>query len=344
MTPSGNRFRTTLALCMLSLSFARSQPAEEPLFDGLSRSLKHDYLSFGILLRSVADYQPERSFPGTNGFTISEMRFLIYGKVDNSFGYLFTATLVKSPAILDARLSYRISPLLTLDMGQYKAPFSAEWLTPAQIIDCVYRSQVVNALGVGRQIGLQSRGRLSGDAFTYAMGLFNGSGTAGNANDNNGFMVAGRVTAKPRLFAAAADSIVFGLNAAYSRDKAVDLGNGFWPGFKGRRTVLGADLRLASGGAFLAAEGITARLADSLTNVPFGYYITAGYSVAAECALLVRWDYFRSDGIGRDGRLVILGCNLWPGRLTEIQVNYIVSVDDAVFKHHRVQLNAQFAF
>jgi hypothetical protein len=66
--------------------------------------------------------------------------------------------------------------------------------------------------------------------------------------------------------------------------------------------------------------------------------------VLSNMQVLVRWDDFRPDGVRPDSRLAILGINYWPTGATKFVLNYIVSPDDRVFKHHRLLLNAQVAF
>ena len=134
-----------------------SQQSQAPDDQNMVRAVKKDYCSLGFLVQSVADFQPERTLVGSNGFSIANVRILVSGRLQGSFGYLIQTSMIKSPALLDAKVYYEFSPAFAMDFGQFKAPFSAEYLIYAGNIDFVNRSQVVSALAPGRQIGLQGR-------------------------------------------------------------------------------------------------------------------------------------------------------------------------------------------
>ncbi len=333
-----------LILCFVT--FARAQ--DEPLFNELTKTFKKDYLSLGVLFQSVADFQIERSFSGNNGFNISNMRINLSGELDNGFGYLFKTNVINSPAILDAKMYYRVSLGFTVDVGQFKSPFSAEFLIGAGSIDFVNRSQVVTALVPGRQIGVQARGWTSQKTLSYAVGVFNGNSFRDNNNDNGDFLTSGRLALYPKIFDAgkASDRLEIGLNMAISNDDRANLGGGFLSAFEGKRTLLGGDFRLTRDKLLLSGEAIYARLkfGDNQTIKPTGFHATAGYMITKKSQLLLRWDSFTPDRLRPDSRLLILGYNLWPTKVTELQVNYIISTDNSSIDHHQLLVNAQMNF
>lgn len=338
--------RSILPLILLCINMAQAQ--DEPQFEALTNAFKKDYLSLGVLFQSVADFQIERSFGGNNGFNISNMRINIYGELDNGFGYLFKTSVINSPAILDAKMYYRISPGSTIDAGQFKAPFSAEFLIGAGSIDFVNRSQVVTAITPGRQIGVQVRGWAPQNVASYAVGVFNGNSFRDNGNDNGDFLTAARVVLYPKVFGEshASNRLEIGVNTAYSNDKRASLGGGFLNVFNGKRTLLGGDFRLTKDRLLLSGEMIYARLKFGRTTTvePTGFHATAGYMITGKSQLLLRWDSFTPDGLQPDSRLLIVGYNLWPTKATELQVNYIIPTDDGDYKHHQLLVNAQLAF
>ncbi len=342
------RLQTIAVFVLVLCSGAFAQSQDEPRFNELTKTFKKDYLSVGILLQSVGDFQIERSFAGNNGFNISNMRINLYGELDNGFGYLFKTNLISSPAILDAKMYYRVSPGFTLDAGQFKAPFSAEFLIGAGGIDFVNRSQVVTALAPGRQIGVQARGWASQNLASYAVGAFNGNSFRDNGNDNGDFLTAGRLAFYPKISSEnnASDRLEIGVNAAISNDDRANFGGGFISGFQGKRTLLGGDFRLRRDKLLLSGEAIYARLkfGGSRTAKPTGFHATAGYMITGKSQLLLRWDSFTPDGLQPDSRLLILGYNLWPTKVTELQVNYIISTDDGSIDHHQLLVNAQMNF
>lgn len=324
------------AVLALNSKAATAQSNDEPLFDALEQHFKRDELSLGVLVQAVTDLQIERSFAGRNGFSMANLRLLLYGELDQGFGYFVAINAINTPGILDARLYYQVSPALRLSIGQFKAPFSAEFLTYAGSIDFVNRSQVVANLAPGRQIGFEVSGKLADKTISYAAGLFNGNGTARNNNDNNDFLYAGRLTFYPHD--PAANHVEIGLNAAFSNDNI--------SGLTRKRTLLGADFRMTRDKLLLSGEVIWARwrFSESAISKPWGYHATAGYMVTPKSQLLLRWESLLFDSPAADSRLLVFGYNLWPTKATELQINYLINTDDADFDRHQLLINAQLAF
>ncbi len=303
----------------------------------------------GVLFQEVADFQAERSFAGNNGFNISTMRFKLSGELDGGYGYLFQTNFVNTPAILDAKIYYKISPRLCIEMGLFKPPFSKEYLTGADAIDFVNRSQAVNALVAGRQIGTQAIVTTDDGFLSGTLGLFNGDKLSTNNNDNNNFMYVGRLLLLSKLLnqGAIKGQWELGVNAAFSDDHQVQIGNGALPLFDGKRTLWGVDGRLMYEDWLFSGEVDAARLIPSQTNTaktPYGYQLTCGYMVTRKSQMLIRFESFLPDGLIPSSDLIIIGCNLWPTKATGLQLNYIVPTKDNVIKHHEVLVNAQLSF
>jgi hypothetical protein len=69
--------------------------------------------------------------------------------------------------------------------------------------------------------------------------------------------------------------------------------------------------------------------------------------VSGKSQLLARWDSFDArDLFNAEGKAdwVVLGFNHWPTKATELQVNYIIDVDDNDLKHHQWLVNVQIVF
>ncbi|RMI06632.1 MAG: hypothetical protein D6681_08425, partial [Calditrichaeota bacterium] len=331
-------------------------------WEKLNRDFKKPYFSVGILLQTVGDFQIERNIPGTtNGFTISNLRLNVGGELDHHFGYFIQANFINQPAILDARMYYRIAPGLVVEAGQFKAPFSREFLTGAASIDFVNRAEAVTALSPGRQIGAQIRGALGNEVFHYAVGVFNGNGIGANGNENNHLMVVGRgeLRLRPNVGKDHAQ-LSLGASAATSTDRDVRLpGYLFFSYFTGDRTVWEVDARLEWASLLLAGEYLSGHLDGRFESQihpqiigqvrirnthPFGYYLTAGYKIIPPVQALLRYEYFDSDLYTPLTRRFIAGINIWPTQATEIQINYLINRDDSEFKHHQLLINAQIGF
>ncbi len=329
-------------------STLQAQGTEEPIFDRLRETFKKDYLSVGVLLQAVADFQVERTLPTENGFSIANFRLLLQGEMDEGFGYFLQTNFAGTPAILDARMSYRASPLLAFDAGQFKAPFSREFLTSAASIDFVNRSQAVTALVPGRQIGLQARFNDRGRTVAVSGGIFNGNGTRPNGNDNENLMYAGRVAVTPRLGPAGTGrTLEVGVNIAHSDDDGSTFGGGFVTDFVGTRTHVGGDVRLTANKWLVSGELVYAELRPTLgiDRSPWGFHTTVGYMLSPKMQVLARFDGFDADIIGLDrSDLLILGFNAWPTAVTEFQINYLVDARDTAVDHHQLLMNFQFGF
>ncbi len=334
-----------VVLLLMPCPRVAAQEEPEPEFDRLIAAVKHDYLSLGVLLQAVTDLQLERTLQGSNGFSIANFRLLLYGRLDSGFAYWLQTNVAGSPAILDAMMSYRTGGVLTFDVGQFKTPFSFEFLTLASSIDFVNRAQVVTALAPGRQIGLQVRFDDVSRTFGARAGMFNGNGTKPNGNDNNNFLYAGRIFVTPHM-GSADRSLIVGASGAYSKDDGSTFGGGFVTDFSGTRTHLGGDARLQVDRWLFSGELLYANLQPTVgaERNPWGFHTTVGYFLSPKTQTLVRFDGFQPDDGGERSDVVVVGFNAWPTFVTEFQVNYLIDVRDAAFDHHQLLANFQLGF
>lgn len=338
----------TVGLLLLCATPASAQQSDEPIYQQLVDMFKRDYLSIGVLLQTVADWQIDRTFPGNNGFSVANFRLSLSGELDQRFGYFLQTNFAASPSILDARMYYRFTPQVAVDVGQFKSPFSYEFLTSAASIDFVNRSQVATALAPGRQIGIQLRTSNAARTFGFNVGAFNGNGTRPNGNDSDNLLYAARLYGARDIERSNGTHtrIDVGVNAAFSEDDLSTFGSGFVTNFSGDRAVLGADARVGHGPYLVSAEVIYASLEPTVgpERDPWGLHTTFGYMFTDKVQGLVRWDGFDpDDGIGRRD-WIVFGLNVWPTIVTEFQVNYIVDTDNAAPDHHQLLVNFQFGF
>jgi phosphate-selective porin len=342
--------RRGAALALIAAALAVAAPAaraqSEPRLAQLRKQLKQEYFSVGALLQVIADAQSERQFAGENGFSIANARLNIRGRLDQGFSYFVQTNFVRQPALLDGRLTYRFSDLFSVDAGQFKAPFSHEFLVVASDIDFVNRSQVVTLLAPGRQIGAQVRGK-SQRGWSYGLGLFNGNGIGSNGNDGAGMMLVvrgSRVAAEDRPLA-------FGFNGAWSDDTAADIGvtiggEPLLQDFEGTRLLGGVDARWTPGKYLLATEFIYGNIDPAegeILNV-YGYHATAGVFVTERSQLLLRLDQIETDEAEVDSDLLLLGYNFWPTSVTEIQANVVAPLIDFQVDRVGFVINLQIVF
>ncbi len=334
------------AACVLGAAPA-SAAGEEPRFESLLERFRTPALRITALLQVVADFQPERSFSGRNGFSLAASRLGIAGQLDRDFSYLMRANFSASggPSILDARLSYAPRPDVAVDLGQFKVPFSKEFLTGAGTIDFVNRAQFVSALVPGRQLGAQVRGTAAGERLALAAGLWNGNAAASNGNDDDRFLYAARATVRPLATPGAPGPLELGANVAVSRDRNSSLLAGSLPGFAGRRRLAGADVRWTPGDWLASGEVIGARLEPDAGGrlEPWGFQVTGGYRWTPRLQGLARFERFRPDGASADLDLFIAGLNVTASRPIGIQVNLVLPTN-AGRRHQQLLLNTQLDF
>jgi phosphate-selective porin len=104
----------------------------------------------------------------------------------------------------DIFINWHAVPEANLKVGQWKAPFGLEQITPDATIFTIERSLPTGAITPERQIGVMLWGKPltniaqeQKDLVTYYAGVFNGNGRNFNNNDNNEFMYVGRLELLP---------------------------------------------------------------------------------------------------------------------------------------------------
>src|SRR4029453_1621623 len=104
----------------------------------------------------------------------------------------------------DIFVNWHQFPEAQIKVGQWKAPFGLEQLTPDTTLYLAERSLPTGAITPDRQIGAQLWGKPfttvwpeQKDLLTYYAGVFNGNGRNTSINDNNSFMYVGRLELTP---------------------------------------------------------------------------------------------------------------------------------------------------
>ena len=305
--------------------------------EALKSQFNSDRLKIGGLFQFVFDHQNTRMASGENGFSVANLRLKFSGKFSGGFGYRFQMNFINSPSVLDAVLYYTVSDQFKISAGQFKAPFSGEYLISAADIDFVNRSQIASSLVPKRQIGMQASGLLSNGLIEYRAGVFNGNGIRSNVNDNSNYLYVGRVIVKPKLFENPNDAIEIALNAGISNDSSSV--------FHGERKYFGGDFRISFGKFLLSGEFITNRFssAGAVASDANGFQTTAGYKIFTNLQLLARYDSY-SPPVVAASEYIILGLNFIPTGSTGIQINYLIDKDRTAFEYNQLLINAQIVF
>src|SRR5437016_8423853 len=152
----------------------------------------------GFGLRALKDrFRLRRTRINLTGDFAEQFDFKVegdFGQGDglNSNRLAFSAT--------DIFVNWHQFPEAQVKVGQWKAPFGLEQLTPDPSLIIIERSLPTGAITPDRQIGAQLWGKPftniwpdEKDLLTYYAGIFNGNGRNVSVNDNNNFMYVGRL-------------------------------------------------------------------------------------------------------------------------------------------------------
>lgn len=198
----------------------------------------------------------------------------------------------------------------TLILGQFKTPFSLEYLTGFSLLQTAGRSQVVEQLAVRRDVGVMAHFAFRNLA-TLAGTIVNGEGPNSLRNANGKQLAAGRLTVMPAPSLAIA---------------------GKWAG-EGADHRWGYDVRWMMNGLVLEGERIERRapISAGIAQRAAGRYLMASYRVGRHLQPVVKWEQMRDArteaGVTSEARLTwtTYGLNVVSGaEAIRFQANWIV--------------------
>jgi phosphate-selective porin len=261
----------------------------------------------------------------------------------------------------DIFVNWHQFPEAQIKVGQWKAPFGLEQLTPDTSLYLIERSLPTGAITPERQIGVQLWGKPFAsiwpdqkDLVTYYAGIFNGNGRNISNNDNNNFMYVGRLESTLfKGFFGKDSSLKLGADVLNSRDDAgtnisqtlnllVNADGSLSPFVlptADERTAWSVDAWLKLGpfdliGEYLE-EYVNGRTVNGVPGMPDfttnGYYITAGYYlIPKKLQAAVRWEDLNPGQRGSDGiHSITGGLNYYiHGDDLKLMVNYIHTWSD----------------
>jgi phosphate-selective porin OprO/OprP len=263
----------------------------------------------------------------------------------------------------DIFVNWHQFPEAQIKIGQWKAPFGLEQITPDTTLYMIERSLPTGAITPERQIGIQLWGKPFAniwpdqkDLLTYYAGIFNGNGRNITNNDNNNFMYVARLELMPfkgKIFGQES-FLKLGGDVLNSRD---DAGTNISPALNllvnddgslspftlpsaDERTAWSVDAWLKLGRFDLIGEFLQERVHPRTVNgVPptfsrfttDGFYITSGYFlIPKKLQLAARWEHLNPGQKGNDGISSITGgLNYYiHGDDLKLMVNYIHTWSD----------------
>lgn len=313
-------------------------------------------------------------------FRLRRARINMTGEYAEQFDFKIEGDFALSDGLSSNRLGFEATdifanwhayPEAQIKIGQYKAPFGLEQLTPDTLLYVIERSLPTGALTPERQIGIQVWGKPftnlwpeQKDLLAYYAGVFNGDGRNVSVNDNNSFMYVGRVELMPfkgKIFGHDS-SLKLGADGLDSLD---DAGTNISPALTlkvnsdgslssfnlptaGERTAWSVDAWLKLGPFDLIAEyleeyvnsrtvdGISPAFADFTAS---GFYVEGGYFIIPKkLQAVVQWQQFNPGQRAFDGiQSITGGLNYYlHGDDIKFMVNYIHTWSDFRDAHPEV--------
>ncbi len=263
----------------------------------------------------------------------------------------------------DIFINWHQFPEAQIKVGQWKAPFGLEQITPDTKLFTIERSLPTGAITPERQIGIQLWGMPfthlwpeEKNLVTYYAGVFNGNGRNTTNNDNNNFMTVGRLELLPykgKLFGQDV-SLKFGGDVLNSRDdKGTNIsqtlnllvnGDGSLSPFvlpgADERTAWSADAWLTVGPFDLIGEYL-AEDVDGRTVLgvkpgfkdfdPSGWYVQGSYFIIPKkLQAVVKWEALEPDQVDDDNiHSLTAGLNYYiHGDSIKLMANYVHTWSD----------------
>src|SRR5881392_3463653 len=263
--------------------------------------------------------------------------FKIEGEFENSDGISSNRTDFSGTDIF---VNWHQFAEANVKVGQWKAPFGLEQITPDPSLIIIERSLPTGAITPERQVGAQVWGKpftniwpAQKDLLTYYAGIFNGNGRNTSVNDNNNFMYVGRLELMPfkgKIFGQDS-SLKLGGDVLNSRDDAgtnisqslnllVNADGSLSPFVlpeADERTAWSVDAWLKLGPFDLIGEFLQERVHPRTPNgvapefskfTTDGFYVTgAYYLIPKKLQLAARWEHLNPGQKGNDGIQSITG-------------------------------------
>ena len=328
-------------------------------------ALKDRFRLRRVKIRMTGEFAENFDFKIEGNLEQSDSAITAIKSVDFANGKITTVTNSNRTEFsgTDIFVNWHQFPEAQIKVGQWKAPFGLEQLTPDEAIFTIERSLPTGAITPERQIGAQIWGKPltnilpdEKDLVTYYAGIFNGNGRNFNNNDNNEYMYVGRLELLPfkGKLLGQDSSLKLGADVLNSRDDAgtnisqtlnlkVNADGSLSPftlPSPDERTAWSVDAWLELGRFDLIGEYLQEHVEGRTVNgVPptfsnfttDGFYVTgAFYLLPKKLQAVVQWQYLNPGQKGNDGLYSILGgLNYYiRGDDLKLMVNYIHTWSD----------------
>lgn len=213
-----------------------------------------------------------------------------------------------------------------MQVGQFKTPFTREFITSLAELETADRSTVVDSLAPKRDIGVMADYAFGGRGVVI-VGVFNGDGQNVTVNRDSSALGVARVAVRPLPF------LALGTNVAR---------------YFGDSTRYGADANLESPWVILRAEYV-GQHHDQVAGEDKGWYALAAAPVRPWIEPVLKYEWFNRPTVSGDAeknRAWTAGVNLFPwGKATRLTLEYVSrSVGEPGIRKSQALAQAQVIF
>ncbi len=210
-----------------------------------------------------------------------------------------------SVALQDAYVRWAHNAL-GIQVGQFKTPFTREYITSLPEVETADRSTVVDSLAPKRDIGLMADYAFGGRGLILA-GVFNGEGQNITANTDSSALAVARLAFRPAPY------LLLGVNAAH---------------YFGDSTRYGVDASIEAPWIILRGEYIGQHRDELGVDDDQGWYALAAAPLRPWLQPVLKYEWFDRGGIAPTGTLKnrawTAAVNLFPwGRATRFTLEYV---------------------
>ncbi len=300
-------------------------------------SVNHGKIAFSGFLHQ--QYYGELGDNDRSTFISKRARLGAKGSLNQYAKYKFLGEFASSPKLLDAMLSISPNEHWSLNFGQFKPPYGAEFLTSATSFPFV-STWKGKGLGTDRDVGasITFKNKISPDfSVKFDVGIFNGSGINTSDANNDKNIVGRAVFTVANMFSAAPNFII---------GKTNDTGM-----MKQDISTYGGSVNWKWNNELVQAEYTYSRIGDTKRT---GWYVWGAHSFATNARflrvvqLLARYEVYDAD-IDISGNKVdriTVGTNLYiDGKYTKLQLNYQINGEESTaVDNNEFLVNFQVAF
>jgi phosphate-selective porin OprO and OprP len=179
----GHGVKLVCVILLLAVSFVPRTVEAQATFTNRPSLRFGSLFRVDVRLKLQGDFRTfDEGVEEQDGFEMNRRRVGIQGNFLKVFEYEVERELRQDNVWRDVFLNFRYFDNFQVRAGKFKMPFSLEQLTGPTDLDFIYRTNLVENLSPGREIGVALHGQFHRRAVGYEVGVFDGDGEDENAH------------------------------------------------------------------------------------------------------------------------------------------------------------------